>query len=167
MVRGMRQSNTDLPAPARLNFDILRLVCDRLTDVSDVLSFALTSSTLTKPAFQRRLRMSPVNLSNRRFVDSFYDFIFADEAARAPCIYGLKLPNVPRVGTEERTGPQLPIMQLQLVTILQAAVHLKYIHFPSIVDDLDPVLTVAANMASLRELHLVFDASLENRRTVG
>ncbi|PIL31124.1 hypothetical protein GSI_05820 [Ganoderma sinense ZZ0214-1] len=102
--------------------------------------------------------MSPVNLSNRRFVDSFHNFIFADEAARAPCVYGLKLPNVRRVGTEECTDSQPSTMQQRLVAILQAAVHLEYLHLPSVVD-LDLVLTAAANMTSLRELHLVFGQS--------
>ena len=131
----------------RLNFDILHLVCNRLADVSDVLSFALTCSTLTKHALRRRLRMSPVNLWNGELVNNFHRFIFADEAARAPCIYGIGLPDLLDISFIEED---------RLVTILQAAVHLEYLHFPTAVD-FDPLLAAAANITSLHELHIGFD----------
>ena len=57
----------------RLNFDTLRLICNSLTNVSDVLSFALTCSTLKNDAFQRRLQMAPIILSNPEAVDKFFN----------------------------------------------------------------------------------------------
>lgn len=140
----------------RLNFDILHLVCNQLSEVSDVLSVALTCSTLTKHAFQRRLMMSPVDLGREESVDSFYNFIFADAASRARYIYGLILPHPYECAFGDRKT-RLRIITDRLVAILQAAVHLKYIYFPTAVD-LEPILMAAANMTSLRELHVVFDA---------
>ena len=73
------------------DFDILRAVCNYLGNASDVLSFALTCSSLTEDAFRKRLSMSPVTLSTAASVRIFYTFIFSNEPARAPCIYGLRL----------------------------------------------------------------------------
>ncbi len=142
----------DASGQPRFNFDILYLVCNRLTAVSDVLSLALTCSMLTETAFQRRLRMSPaVNLWSGESVDSFHRFIFADEAARAPYIYGLKLPDRfdYHVGEHE---PQYQIFDDHLVAILQAAVHVEYLSFPTGVSD--RVFTAAADVATLRELRI-------------
>ena len=87
----MELSEPDSLGQPRLNFDVLRLICDHLTKVSDVLSFALTCSTLRKCAFQRRLRMSPVALSSSDSVERFHRFIFADPTSRAPHLYGLSI----------------------------------------------------------------------------
>ena len=74
-----------------LNFDIPCLICNDLTEVSDVLSLALTCSALRPRALQRRLRMSPVVLSLPESVERFHRFIFADQTSRAPYLYGLKI----------------------------------------------------------------------------
>ena len=144
--------NEQLPP---LNFDILHLICDHLTGVSDVLSFALTCSTLANPAFRRRLRMSPINLWDTASIDSFHRFVFADEAARARYIYGLTLPDPYYYGFGPDT-PQFRATTDRLVAILRAAVHLEYIYFPTTVD-LDPELAAAANMTSLREVRISFE----------
>ncbi|PIL31089.1 hypothetical protein GSI_05785 [Ganoderma sinense ZZ0214-1] len=153
----MHRFEADLLEQPRLNFDVLRLVCNSLTEIPDILSFALTCSAFAVFAFQRRLRMSPINLSNDEVVDSFHRFIFADKAARAPYIYGLKLPSMHRLRRKESPGSWLQAMHDQLVSILEAAVHLEYMYFPTNLD-LDPVLAAAANMTSLRELRIVFEA---------
>ncbi|PIL31122.1 hypothetical protein GSI_05818 [Ganoderma sinense ZZ0214-1] len=101
--------------------------------------------------------MSPIHLSNDELVDNFHRFIFADEAARAPYIYGLTLPRANRLPLRDPPGSRLETMQERLVAILEAAVHLEYIYFPTTID-LGLVLTAAASMASLRELHMVFGA---------
>ena len=144
----------------RLDFDVLHLICNHLTDVPDVLSFALTCSMWTKPAFIRRLRMSPIDLSNVKSVNSFHRFIFADIAARAPYIHRLKLPD-PHLFSFGAEDPQFQAMHRRLVDILQAAEHLKYLYIPT-TTLLDPVLAAAARMTSLRELHIVFDGDRES-----
>ena len=85
----MESNGPDSLGQPRLNFDVLRLVCNDLTEVSDVLSFALTCSTLRKCALQRRLRMSPVVLTIPSSLAMFHKFIFADPTSRAPYLYGL------------------------------------------------------------------------------
>ncbi|PIL31091.1 hypothetical protein GSI_05787 [Ganoderma sinense ZZ0214-1] len=112
----------------RLNFDVLRLLCNCLTDVSDVLSFALTSSALTETSFRRRLRMAPVNLRDIKSVDGFHAFIFSNQAARAKYIYGLKLPgplvyDIPVVDTWR--------LEYRILTLLEAAVHIQYLDLPT------------------------------------
>ncbi|PIL31120.1 hypothetical protein GSI_05816 [Ganoderma sinense ZZ0214-1] len=151
----MRRSKAGIFTQPRLNFDVLCLVCNSLTEISDVLSFALTCSELTVPALQRRLKISSIHLSNDELVHSFHRFIFADEPARAQYIYGLKLPRANRLPLGEPPGSRLRPLQDPLMAILKAAVHLEYISFPTAID-LFPVLTAAANITSLRDLHIVF-----------
>ena len=105
----------------QLNFDILRLVCNYLVDVSDVFSFALTCSALTEDSFRRRLRMSPVDLSNGNSLDQFHTFIFSNELSRAPCIYGLKLP----IPYDDPQVMVKPGFFDHLVAILEVAVHVQ------------------------------------------
>ncbi|KAM5538322.1 hypothetical protein V8D89_007924 [Ganoderma adspersum] len=104
--------------------------------------------------------MSPINLSNVKSVDSFHRFIFADEAARAPYIYGLKLPD-PHLYGFGAEDPLFQAMNHRLVAILQAAAHLEYLYIPT-TTLLDPVLTAAARMTSLLDLHIVLDGDRES-----
>ena len=134
------QSNGHLRS-LRLNFDALRLVCNCLTDVSDVLSFALTCSTLKNDALQRRLRMSPIVLSNAEVVNKLYSFISADPTSRAPHIYGLKLLTFLR---DEAVNDRL-------AAILEGAIHLEYLHFSLISLD-NHLLAIIAKISTLREL---------------
>ena len=62
---------------------MLTLVCDFLTDVLDVLSFALTSSALRPAATTRLLSMRPIRLTAGASVRRFHSFLFADAPARA------------------------------------------------------------------------------------
>ena len=154
----------------RLNFDTLRLICNSLTNVSDVLSFALTCSTLKNDAFQRRLQMAPIILSNPEAVNKFFNFIFVDATARAPHIYGLKLPDLPytteRVisllhgvelpdphhNVEADNSPPHPIND-RLVALLEGAIHLKYLSLSTTVLE-GPLLATVAKVSTLRELFL-------------
>ncbi|PIL31128.1 hypothetical protein GSI_05824 [Ganoderma sinense ZZ0214-1] len=110
---------------------------------------------MTKHAIRRRLKMSPIILGSDELVDSFYNFIFADEDARAPYIYGLILPDPYEYASKE-CDLTCQITNDRIVAILQAAVHLEYLLFPTIFD-FDLVLSAAASMSSLRDLHIVFD----------
>ncbi|PIL31107.1 hypothetical protein GSI_05803 [Ganoderma sinense ZZ0214-1] len=105
-----------------------------------------------------------MRLSTEESIDGFYRFIFAKEAARAPYIYGLKLPDPENLYGSDfgPSDPQFRTLNDRLVTILQAAIHLEYIFFP-ITDNLDPVLTIAAKMTSLCELsiYLIYDSPWE------
>ena len=143
----------------QLNFDILRLVCIYLIDVSDVLSFALTCSSLTEDSFRRRLRMSPVDLSNGNSLDRFHTFIFSNQPSRAPSIYGLKLPcphDDPRVMIKDGCFDRL-------AEILEAAVHIQYLNFATSI--INPVFDVVAKAATLRELWVFTDVYEQPLRT--
>ena len=133
-----------------LNFDVLRLVCDSLTAVDDVLSFALTCSALTEYAFRRRLSMSPIVLSNNEAVLSLHAFVFSREPSLAPYIYGIKLPDpyAYEVPVVDRS-----IFDDNVVAILEAAVNIQYLHFPTSIKDL--VFDAAMKLTTLRELHAV------------
>ncbi|PIL31140.1 hypothetical protein GSI_05836 [Ganoderma sinense ZZ0214-1] len=133
----------------RLNFDTLRLICNSITDVSDVLSFALTCSALKADAFQRRLQMSPVILSTGpEAVEKFYSFIMADAAARAPHIYGLRLPRLEFTNAIEMTTAD------RLVAILQRALHLKYLSLSTAGPEEPQLLAAVVKLSTLQELVL-------------
>ena len=134
----------------RLNFDVPRLVCNYLVDVSDILSFALTCSTLTEDAFRRRLSMSPVALLNAESVHSFHTFIFSNKTSRAPYICGLKIPG-PYTFEVQVVAPS--VIDDCLVALLEAAVRIQYLHFPTSIND--PVFDAVMKLTTLRELHAV------------
>ncbi|PIL31130.1 hypothetical protein GSI_05826 [Ganoderma sinense ZZ0214-1] len=140
------------PGKPRLNFDVLRSICNELTEVSDVLSFALTCSTLRKGALQRRLRMSSVFLSGPDSVQRFHKFIFADPTSRAPYIYGLTL--YPHSNYAPNGDPHF---QKCLVAILEAAVRLEHLDFPTTIGH--SVCSAVTKMTTLRELAVVSDAN--------
>ncbi len=141
----------------RLNFDVLRLICNDLTEVSDVLSFALTCSTLRKGALQRRLRMSPVVLRHPESIEALHRFIFADTTSRAPYLYGLVLS--PDSDYAPKDDPRFIIY---LVAILEAATHLEYLYFPTKLGH--PVCTAVTKMTSLRELVIYSDSGSFTQR---
>ncbi|KAI1786812.1 hypothetical protein LXA43DRAFT_1184920 [Ganoderma leucocontextum] len=138
----------------RLNFDVLHLVCNYLTDVSDALSFALTCSTLRRGALQRRLRMSPVVLSSSVSVSRFYRFIFADAVARAPYIHGLKL--FCAGFDPEKHRSRLDLIHNRLVALLEAATHIEGLYTTAAMDG--PILIAAAKLTTLRELSVLSEA---------
>ncbi|PIL31093.1 hypothetical protein GSI_05789 [Ganoderma sinense ZZ0214-1] len=149
----------DLLGQPRLNLDILRLACNYLTDVPDVLYFALTCSALTEDGFRRRLSMSPINLPDAESVHSFHTFIFSNELGRAPFIHGLELGKLLFDDVEE-DDLELQTVNNRLVAILQGASHIQYLRFPSDMT-LDPVFAAAANTTTLRKIHMVFVSSME------
>ena len=150
----------DLAGPSEsLNVDILRLVCNCLSDVSDVLSFSLTCPTFREGALQRRLRMSPVVL--RPFgvsIGWFYSFIFQDPAGRAPHIYGLKLSD---------WDYKLPIndmpddMSRRLVDLLEAAIHIEYLYLSDI-DLPHVVLATMEKLTTLRHLSMCTQSATDD-----
>ena len=142
-------SDADSHSGPSLNFDILRLVCNCLTDVPDVLSFSLTCSTLREGALQRRLRMSPVVLDLfGMLTEDFHSFIFEDEGGRAPHIYGLKFPNFDYTMEME---DMLERISKRLVDLLEAAIHLEYLSLPTL-DFPDVVLDTVEKLTTLRHL---------------
>ena len=74
-----------------LNIDVLAIACEFLTDVSDVLSMALTSSSVHPIAIRWLLHMCPVYLRSGPSICRFHFFLFADEPARAPHIRALHI----------------------------------------------------------------------------
>ncbi|KAM5538310.1 hypothetical protein V8D89_007912 [Ganoderma adspersum] len=104
--------------------------------------------------------MSPVYLSAGKLVDIFHAFIFADQAGRAPHIYGLELPDLLSYHVEE-DDPRFRTINDRLVAVLRAAVHLEYLSLPTTVN-IDPVLTTAASLTTIRELRMVFGSSTES-----
>ena len=76
---------------ARLNVDVFAIICDFLTDVSDVLSFALTCSALHRIAIRRLISMGPIYLPRIASVRRFHSFVFADKLARARHVRALEI----------------------------------------------------------------------------
>ena len=134
-----------------LNFDVLHLICNNLTKVSDVLSFALTCSALRKGALQRRLSMSPVALSSPDSVERFHRFIFADPTSRAPHLYGLSIS--PEFYYAEHEDPSCTE---HLAAILEAATRLEYLYVPTSI--ILSVCTTIAKMTTIRELDVFSDS---------
>ena len=128
-----------------LNFDVLHLICNQLTEVSDVLSFSLTCSTLRNGALQRRLRMSPLILSSPESVERFYMFIFSDPTSRAPHLHGLSISR-----NFDYTSKDISQLIHCLVAILREAVHLEYLSFPASLGL--RVCAAVAKMTTLRDL---------------
>ncbi|KAI1789254.1 hypothetical protein LXA43DRAFT_1021914 [Ganoderma leucocontextum] len=117
-------------AAPRLNVDVLAIVCEFLTDVSDVLSIALTCSSVHLVAVGWLLRMRPVYLKSDPSIRRFHSFLFADAPARAPHVCALDI------------NLRWPIDDCSLlVEIFASCQHLKH-------------LTVAFEQASL---HIIMD----------
>ena len=74
-----------------LNGDVLAIACEFLTEVSDVLSMALTSSSVHLVAVKWLLRMRPVYLKSGPSICQFHRFLFADPAVRAPHLRALHI----------------------------------------------------------------------------
>ena len=151
---GSEELSTHVLEEPRLNFDVLRLVCNYLSDVPDVLSFALTCSALTEDALRRRLRMAPVDLWNADKVDSLHTFIFSNEPSRALCLYGLKITSPSyygRVIGESR----FEIINNRLVAILEAAVRIQYLYFATSI--CKSVFDTIVKLKTVRELRILND----------
>ncbi|KAM5543669.1 hypothetical protein V8D89_002920 [Ganoderma adspersum] len=78
-------------AAARLNNDVLMIVCKFLVDSSDVLSFALVCSSLRPVAIERLIGMAQISLTTSDSVDKFHTFLFADARTRARHVHALNI----------------------------------------------------------------------------
>ncbi|PIL23245.1 hypothetical protein GSI_14555 [Ganoderma sinense ZZ0214-1] len=80
-------------APSQLNADVVAIVCDflQVTDVSDVLSLALVSSSVRPIATRWLLRTCCVPLTSDTSIRKFHSFLFADAPARAPHVRALDI----------------------------------------------------------------------------
>ena len=153
---GSEELSTHVLEEPRLNFDVLRLVCNYLSDVPDVLSFALTCSALTEDALRQRLRMAPVCLSKSEAINSLYTFIFSNELSRAPCLYGLKIP-MPYYSDLQFSNKSLfDVINSQVVAILEAATNIQYLDLATSISD--AVCDAAVKLTTVRELRIFNDA---------
>ena len=93
-------------ASVNLNMDALSVTCQFLTDVSDLLSFSLTCSSLRPVATQRLISISPIRLTKGALIHKFHSFLCADAPARAPYVraveiaWGSKPPHEPTLDDE-------------------------------------------------------------------
>ncbi len=109
---------------AGLNFDVLLVICRFITDVSTVLSFSLTCSTLRPVAIERRVSMRPVAIDQTSSLRDLYNFIFVDEKTRSPHIHTI---------TIEERNPGSSLTQATssegdidcMVAILASATHMR------------------------------------------
>ncbi|KAM5538306.1 hypothetical protein V8D89_007908 [Ganoderma adspersum] len=91
--------------------------------------------------------MSPITLLNAESVHSFHTFIFSDEPAHAPYIYGLKL-SVPFNYSDVQVGDHF------LVALMKAAVHIQYLYFNH-TSISDPMCAAVAEATTLHKVHAV------------
>ena len=78
-------------SPPQLNVDVLTIICQFLTDVPDVLSLALTSSSVHPIATRWLLHMDTISLTKETSIRKFHSFLFADAPARAPHVLALDI----------------------------------------------------------------------------
>ena len=107
---------------ARLNVDVLAVVCEFLTDVPDVLSFSLICSALHPPAINHLLSVLPISLISDTSIRRFHSFLFADVSARAPHIRALELGSQPRHAPKATDKPGHDSL---LIDILASCSHLE------------------------------------------
>ncbi|KAM5543599.1 hypothetical protein V8D89_002850 [Ganoderma adspersum] len=112
-------------AVARLNVDVLAIICHFLTDVSHILSFALTCSALHPVAIRRLISMRPIYLGDSTSIRQFHSFVFADKPTRARHIRALEIGTRPR----PRKSPEAPPAKDEplLIDILNSCPHLERI----------------------------------------
>ncbi|PIL31123.1 hypothetical protein GSI_05819 [Ganoderma sinense ZZ0214-1] len=149
------ERSVDAHEEPHLNFDVLHLICNYLTDIPDVLSFALTCSALTEDALRRRLKMAPVDLSDAEMINSFHAFIFSNEPSRAPFIYGLRLKLPSPCGLQATGNSDFRIIANRLVAILKAAVHIQHLGFNTSI--CNSVFDAMVRLTTVRELHIFND----------
>ncbi|KAI1782370.1 hypothetical protein LXA43DRAFT_871315, partial [Ganoderma leucocontextum] len=145
----------------QLNFDVLRLICSVLTDVSDVLSFSLTCSSLRPVAVRQRLSMRPITLADPKSVRDLYNFVFVDEQARGPQICAITIP-------VQRTlrDPSKQLVDCLLAVLVSAtSLRTLSLYVPGQQSTLfghPRFLAAVAGMSSLQELSIVSSVDLAN-----
>ncbi|KAM5543690.1 hypothetical protein V8D89_002941 [Ganoderma adspersum] len=95
-----------MAAWARLNIDVLAVVCEFLSDVSDVLSLSLTCSSMNPVAIGLLLRMRPVYLKiSGPSIRRFHSSLFVHAPARALHVHAihidLRCPGAPPARTDD------------------------------------------------------------------
>ena len=75
---------------ARLNADVLTIVCEFLTRVPDVLSFSLTCAVLRPITTRQLLQIHPIELTSGPSIHRLHHSLFADLPARSPHIRALE-----------------------------------------------------------------------------
>ncbi|PIL30068.1 hypothetical protein GSI_07789 [Ganoderma sinense ZZ0214-1] len=78
-------SRSSMETP-KLNVDVLTVVCEFLTEVSDILSVSLTCSSVHVVALRWLLLTRPVYLKSGPPILRFHAFLFADAPARVPYV---------------------------------------------------------------------------------
>ncbi len=146
-------------APAQLDVDVLSVVCEFLSDVSDVVSMTLICSSIHPIAMGWLLRMRPVFVRSGPSIRRFHSFLFHDTPARAPHV---------RVVQIDLRWPGMPQDQVDdlslLLDILNVCKHIEHITVAfeqlsqHMVEDPRIVQAIAA-ISSLRSLS-VWSASV-------
>ena len=112
-----------------LNVDVLSIVCDFLTAAADILSFALTCSSLRPVANKRLLDSRTIGLTDSKAIRDFHSFLFADADARTPHVRALRLDLELDLDSQRgasRTTHQ-PDPLSTLIDILTSCPHLEHI----------------------------------------
>ncbi|KAM5543682.1 hypothetical protein V8D89_002933 [Ganoderma adspersum] len=98
-------------AAPRLKTDELAIVCEFLTEVSDILSIALTCSSVRSVAVGWLLRMRPIYLKSGPFIRRFHSFLFVDAPAHAPHVRAVHTDvRWPQAAAEDDCSPVLDIL---------------------------------------------------------
>ncbi|PIL31119.1 hypothetical protein GSI_05815 [Ganoderma sinense ZZ0214-1] len=99
--------------------------------------------------------MAPVDLWKGELMDRFHAFIFANEQARAPCIYGLTIGAFIYYDLSYANKSDFQTISDRLVAIVKAAVHLQYLDFRTFISD--SVFDAMVKLTTLHELHIITD----------
>ncbi|KAM5544847.1 hypothetical protein V8D89_001745 [Ganoderma adspersum] len=155
---------------ASLPFDVLAIVCEFLTNTSDVSSFSLICSSLRPVATRRLLSMRPISLTGGSSVLRFHSFLFADTPARAPRVRAL---HIDSYSEEESESPDQVWDQLVdtslLVDILTSCPRIEciFIAFDSSLHattgDGPCIIRATASLSTLRSLSLYGQPADANR----
>ncbi|TBU60430.1 hypothetical protein BD310DRAFT_922953 [Dichomitus squalens] len=89
-------SNATIPsnsrgAPLLLDWDVLHIICNHLTDTFDILSLSCTCTSLRPVAMQRFLSVRPIVLKDARSTCNIHNLIFADKTRRGPYVRALQV----------------------------------------------------------------------------
>ncbi|PIL30185.1 hypothetical protein GSI_07763 [Ganoderma sinense ZZ0214-1] len=114
---------------AKLNVDVVAIVCEFFNDLSDVLSFSLTCSTFHRVAIRRLLSMRPVDLKGGTSTRKFYDFLLAEaHTHRAPLIRALNIDI--KIGSPETHQAAQQNDASILLDILSACAQIQFLSIP-------------------------------------
>ncbi|KAI1786146.1 hypothetical protein LXA43DRAFT_1099514 [Ganoderma leucocontextum] len=148
-----------------LNFDVLLVICGFITDVSTVLSFSLTCSTLRPSGVERRLSMRPVTIDDAKSLGDLYNFIFIDEKARGPHIHTITI-------EECNPGWSLPWyedLMDRMLAVLASATRMRTLSLyvprqllPSLLNH-PRFLTAVSDMTTLQELNIAASMAVAHK----